>query len=188
MDETFWTEKKKKIWLSTIKYYSQLNIFWSILLLPGFFCFSHSRLSQNTMSMKCIILQFILEKCLLTIFSSKLWCLSGKSELQDGARWFQFSFFPLCSWWRLRQWWFGKDTHRELEVSWKRIKSMETLTPSSLEIGGDLCCHLVMPVLSEFVPLLWLLLWRGEVGFGQDGRNWRGVLRGRVFQDSLFSL
>lgn len=31
---------------------------------------------------------------------------------------------------------------------------MEGVTPCSLEIGGDLCRRLVMPVLSEFVPLL----------------------------------
>ena len=31
---------------------------------------------------------------------------------------------------------------------------METVTPCSLEIGGDLCHRLVMPVLSESVSLL----------------------------------
>lgn len=54
----------------------------------------------------------------------------------------------------MRHRWFGKGTRRGLEVSWEGIKGVETLTPSSLETGVDLCWCPVMPALSEFVPLL----------------------------------
>ena len=53
---------------------------------------------------------------------------------------------------------FGKGTRCELEVYWEEIQSMESVMSCWLETGGDLFHQPVMPMLPEFVPLLWQLL------------------------------